>query len=268
MPTDHTVRPPAVAGVFYPEDREVLLDTVDALLHPALTAPELSAKILVVPHATYQVCAPVAACAYRTLRGRSIERVVLLGPAHRAPLRGLALPGVTAFSTPLGEVALDAELAARALALSQVTTVPGAHTFEHSLEVQLPFLQRLLPQFTILPLAVGAALADEVADVLEQVWGGPETLIVVSSDLSHYLPYALAQRVDKQTCNTLLTLDGIISHDQACGATPLNGLVRAAQRHGLRPHLLDLRNSGDTAGEAGCVVGFAALAYTEPVAHA
>lgn len=264
MKADPIVRPPAVAGTFYPEERQPLLETIDTLLLPEAGDGALDAKVLVVPHAAYRYSAAVAATAFRTLRGRAIERVVMLGPAHRAPLQGLALPGADAFATPLGEVPVDQELARRVLALPQVDTVPGAHAFEHGLEVQLPFLQRLLPRFSILPLVVGASLAHEVAEVLDLVWGGPETLILVSSDLSHYLPYRLAQRVDRETCDILLTLDGVVSHDQACGATPLNGLLHAARRHGLTPQLLDLRNSADTAGELGCVVGFLAMAFVEP----
>jgi AmmeMemoRadiSam system protein B len=177
-------------------------------------------------------------------------------------VRGLALPGADAFDTPLGRVPLDTS-GARAIAhLPQVGISAQAHALEHSLEVQLPFLQSVLTDFTLLPLAVGMATAEEVAEVLETVWGGDETLIVISSDLSHYLPYATAQRVDNETAQAILKLRQPIEHDHACGGTPISGLIVAAQKHHLAPHLLDLRNSGDTAGSQERVVGYAAFAFT------
>ena len=147
--------------------------------------------------------------------------------------------------------------------LPQVTVSPQAHALEHSLEVHLPFLQTVLPDFTLLPLAVGMASAEEVAEVLEAVWGGPETLIVVSSDLSHYLPYDAAMTTDSNTAKTILSLEKTVTHQQACGGTPINGLVAAARHHGMTPHLIDLRNSGDTAGDKSRVVGYGAFAFTE-----
>jgi MEMO1 family protein len=183
------------------------------------------------------------------------------------PVRGLALPGVEAFETPLGSVAVDTDLVARLAALPQVTTSRAAHAQEHSLEVQLPFLQQALDRFTLLPLAVGDATAEEVTQVLDLLWGGDETLIVISSDLSHYLPYEQARRIDAATCAAIGRLDDQLGHEQACGGTPINGLLRAARRHQLRAHLLDLRNSGDTAGDRGRVVGYAAFAFTAETGH-
>jgi len=195
------------------------------------------------------------------MRGR-IRRVVLLGPTHRVWVRGLALPEADRFATPLGEVTLDREAMQRLAGLPQVTHSAAAHQMEHSLEVQLPFLQQVLGDFQLLPLAVGEATAAEVAEVLETVWGGDETLIVISSDLSHFLPDAAARKVDGETVNAILALDSHLSHDQACGATPINGLLLAARRHGLHPVKLDVRNSSDTAGDPERVVGYAAFAFT------
>ena len=263
-----TVRPSAVAGTFYPADPRQLTHEVQGFLAEA--RPQfLNPKALIVPHAGYIYSGAIAANAYATLKDLAprIRRVVLLGPAHRVAVRGLALPDAEAFDTPLGRVMLDAK-AMRALAhLPQVSSSSEAHAQEHSLEVQLPFLQSVLDDFTLLPLAVGMATADEVAEVLEILWGGEETLIVVSSDLSHYLPYATAQYVDGQTVNDIIKLRQPINHEQACGATPISGLIVAARRHHLKPHLLDLRNSGDTAGTCDKVVGYAAFAFTEEKAH-
>lgn len=257
------VRQPAVAGMFYPADTRQLAHQMQQLLAGARPF-DLIPKALIVPHAGYIYSGAIAATAYATLLpvASSIRRVVLLGPTHRVAVRGLALPGAEAFDTPLGRVALDTA-GARAIAqLPQVGISAQAHALEHSLEVQLPFLQSILTDFTLLPLAVGMATAEEVAEVLESVWGGDETLIVISSDLSHYLPYATAKRVDKETAQSILDLHQPIAHDHACGGTPISGLIVAARKHHLAPHLLDLRNSGDTAGSHERVVGYAAFAFT------
>jgi hypothetical protein len=262
-------RPAAVAGAFYPASPTELGRTVDRLLAGAAAVERRPApKALIAPHAGYVYSGPVAASAYaqvRSQRGR-IRRVVLLGPVHRVPVRGLALPGVQRFATPLGEVQIDAEAIAALHGLPQVVESPLAHEAEHSLEVQLPFLQRLLGEFSLLPLAVGDATAGEVAEVLDRLWGGEETLIVVSSDLSHYLPYEKARRIDQDTVDHLLSLDIELDHERACGATPINGLLLAARRRGLKADLLDLRNSGDTAGDRRRVVGYAAIALRPPAA--
>ena len=257
-----STRPPAVAGLFYPRDSEVLSHDIRALLAGA-SKVACTPKALIVPHAGYIYSGAIAASGYAALSSiaSGIRRVVLLGPTHRVAVRGLALPVVDAFSTPLGHIPLDTAAMQRIAQLPQVSVSVQAHAEEHSLEVQLPFLQAVLDDFTLLPLAVGTASAEEVAEVLELVWGGDETLIVVSSDLSHYLPYELARRMDSATTQSILNMRMGIGHDHACGATPINGLLRAARHHHLTPHLLDLRNSGDTAGSKDAVVGYAAYAF-------
>lgn len=267
----HVVRSPAVAGAFYPAPAPALTSTLASLL-AAARAQTLSQglqvarpKALIVPHAGYVYSGPMAALGYAqlgTLRD-TVRRVVLLGPVHRVPVRGLALPGADAFATPLGDIAVDQQGAAVLAALPQVVTSAAAHAQEHSLEVQLPFLQAVLDDFTLLPLAVGDARPEEVAQVLDAVWGGPETLLVISSDLSHYLPYARARTVDDDTVQRILALEGPLTHQQACGGTPINGLLLSARRRQLQPHLLGLCNSGDTAGDRARVVGYAAIAFTE-----
>lgn len=276
-----TTRPPAVAGAFYPGDAHVLASMVDRLLAQAAPPPRPAAskapkapkapKALIVPHAGYIYSGSTAAAGYALLAAGagSIRRVVLLGPTHRVAVAGMALPGVDAFATPLGRVPLDTALLAELARLPQVEINDAAHAEEHSLEVQLPFLQRRLGDFTLVPVAVGHAGADAVAALLEAAWGGPETLIVVSSDLSHFLPYAQAQVVDAATCQQILAGDLTLRPAQACGAFPLNGLLLAARRRGLQPTLIAHCNSGDTAGDRGRVVGYAAFAFDAPeVAHA
>jgi AmmeMemoRadiSam system protein B/AmmeMemoRadiSam system protein A len=260
-----TIRPAAVAGMFYPDNPAVLRQTLaDLLAHPRLADLERPPKALIVPHAGYIYSGPVAASAYARLSGlrNRIRRVVLLGPTHRVYVRGLALPEAERFATPLGEVPLDRDGMQRLAGLPQVVTSAAAHQMEHSLEVQLPFLQQVLGDFKLLPLAVGEATAAEVAEVLETVWGGDETLIVISSDLSHFLPDAVARKVDHGTVDAILALNSHLNHEQACGATPINGLLLAARKHGLHPVVLDVRNSSETAGDPERVVGYAAFAFT------
>ncbi|HEY5995154.1 MAG TPA: AmmeMemoRadiSam system protein B [Gallionellaceae bacterium] len=259
-----STRPPAVAGMFYPGEAGALARDIRTMLAGAEKVACIP-KALIVPHAGYVYSGPIAAAAYAALKDIAprIHHVVLLGPTHRVAVRGLALPEADAFSTPLGDIPLDTEAIQRIAYLPQIAVSARAHAQEHSLEVQLPFLQSVLPDFKLLPLAVGMASAEEVAEVLELVWGGAETLIVISSDLSHYLPYNLARRIDSATSQSILKMDTEITHDHACGATPINGLLLAAQRHHLTPHLLDLRNSGDTAGSRDGVVGYAAFAFEE-----
>ena len=259
------VRPAAVAGMFYPAGARELGREVDDLLgHSAGRglAPGFP-KALIVPHAGYVYSGNVAAEGYDRLRPARgiVRRVVLLGPCHRVPVRGLALPDVAAFATPLGEVPLDREAMAALAGLPQVVMNSAAHAEEHALEVQLPFLQRVLGEFSLVPLAVGAATPAQVSEVLEALWGGAETLIVISSDLSHYHPYAEACAIDRGTAQAILDYSGDIDHEQACGATPVAGLLLAAKRHGLKAELLDLRNSGDTAGGRARVVGYASFAF-------
>jgi AmmeMemoRadiSam system protein B len=259
----HSLRPAAVAGTFYPGSPAQLAAEVRRLLAAVPQADVAPPKALVVPHAGYIYSGPIAASAYARIGSASgkISRVLLLGPAHRVAIRGLAAPEATAFATPLGAVDVDTDAIARALTLPQVRVSAAAHAQEHSLEVQLPFLQALLGGFRIAPFVVGAAGADEVADLLDLLWGGPETLIVISTDLSHYHRYADARAIDRGTAERILALGPALDHEEACGATPLNGFLVCARRHGLGPELLDLRNSGDTAGDRARVVGYAAFAF-------
>ena len=262
---DRHPRPPAVAGMFYPGDPATLARDVDDALAGAHPLAGAAPKALIAPHAGYVYSGPIAASAYAALEPvrNSIRRVVLLGPCHRVAVRGLALPSADAFDTPLGRVPVDREAVAALAGLPQVVVSGAAHAQEHSLEVQLPFLQRMLREFAIVPLAVGDASADEVADVLDRLWGGPETLVLISSDLSHYHRYDDAVRIDRATAAAIVALDPSLDHEQACGATPIAGLLTVARRRGLTAALLDLRNSGDTAGDRSRVVGYAAFAFFE-----
>lgn len=260
----NAIREPAVAGYFYPAAADELAATVSALLDAAqdYDAPtaDTPPKALIVPHAGYIYSGPTAAAAYaRLLPWREFYRhVILMGPCHRVPVRGLAASAADAFRTPLGDVPLDSNaITARRLSLSD-----AAHRNEHSLEVQLPFLQELLDAFDLVPIVVGDAPQSAVADVLEQLWDGPETLFVISSDLSHYLGYAEAQARDRATRDAIERFDATaISHGHACGATPVGGLLIAAQRHGLKVSTIDLCNSGDTAGDRKRVVGYGAWLF-------
>lgn len=259
-----TLRPAAVAGRFYPGEPEALRAILDELMAGVRTQPlPRSPKILVVPHAGYIYSGAVAASGYASLQrlaGR-VRRVVLLGPAHRVAVQGIAAPGVAAFDSPLGPVPIDRAALAQLADLPFVGISDAVHEQEHALEVQLPFLQQVLGSFSLLPLAVGRAQPAQVAQLLERLWGGEETLIVISTDLSHYLPYAEARAKDQGTIEQVLRGDPALTHDQACGATPLAGALLAAQAHGLQPRLLDLRNSGDTSGDRSRVVGYAALVF-------
>jgi AmmeMemoRadiSam system protein B len=258
------IRPAAVAGMFYPGDAATLSADIAAMLSEAAPSA-LRPKALIVPHAGYVYSGPVAASAYallRPLRG-AIRRVVLLGPAHRVAVRGLAVPRADTFVTPLGSIAIDAEALRMALCLPQVLQSDAPHAQEHSLEVQLPFLQTVLGEFSLAPFVVGLAAAADVAAVIDALWDGDDCLIVVSSDLSHYHPYREAQRLDRVSVDRIVDLTPLADHEQACGATPINGLIEVARRRRLAAHLLDLRNSGDTAGDKTRVVGYAAVAFTE-----
>jgi AmmeMemoRadiSam system protein B len=253
---------PAVAGMFYPDDPGELHEMVSGFLAQAAEGP--APKAFIAPHAGYIYSGLVAASAYRRLAAvrQQIRRVVLLGPSHRMPFSGLAVSTADTFRTPLGDIPLDAEAVMNLLELPQVVTLDRAHSMEHSLEVHLPFLQETLGEFTLVPLVVGDATADQVAEVLELLWGGPETLIVVSSDLSHYHPYEEAKRLDSATSSAIEALNPEkIGFDDACGRIPVIGLLRAAQRHGLYAKTIDLRNSGDTAGPRDQVVGYGAYVF-------
>ena len=262
------IREAAVAGSFYPADPGELQLTVGRLLDAAARKPaqtQLPPKAVVVPHAGYVYSGPVAATAYARLRPfRShYRRVVLLGPSHCVAFGGLAASSAAAFRTPLGDVPLD-RVVIDALQYPAVSVIDAAHRPEHSLEVQLPFLQSVLSSFALVPLLVGGADPTEVAAVIEQLWDGRETLVVVSSDLSHYLGYGEARKLDQDTCQAIERLNGRrIRNAQACGATPLRGLLLAARRRGLCVETLDLRNSGDTSGSRGRVVGYGAWLFVE-----
>jgi len=265
------IRPPAVAGLFYPAAANELARTVGTLLAAAPASREQAApKAIIAPHAGYIYSGPTAARAYallQPLRGR-IRRVVLLGPTHRVAVRGLALPDADSFRTPLGDIPLDRSAMAALQDLPQVVVSDAAHAKEHSLEVHLPFLQTILEDFTLIPLAVGDASAAEVAQVLRLLWGGDETLVVISSDLSHFHRYADAQALDRATATAILELRTDLDHAQACGATPVCGLTLLARELGLKSELIDLCNSGDTCGDKDRVVGYASFAFHESARHA
>lgn len=254
-------RQAAVAGLFYPAETAALERTVAALLGAA-PAGEGDVKALIVPHAGYQYSGPTAACAYRLLEGRRarISRVVLLGPAHRVYLQGMALPSVDAFTTPLGDVPLDVAAMRQALDMPGTEVSDEAHAEEHSLEVHLPFLQAVLDDFVLVPIVVGACPPQQVEAVLDALWGGDETLIVASSDLSHFHPYAEAELIDQQTTARIEARETTLRGEQACGAHVLNGLLLAARTRGLQVRTLDRRNSGDTSGDKSRVVGYGAYA--------
>lgn len=267
--TTRSVRPAAVAGMFYPAAAAVLSRDVQRLLGQVSVEQRPLPKALIAPHAGYIYSGSTAAAVYAPLaRWRStVSRVILLGPTHRVPVDGLALPSVCGFATPLGIVPLERTVLPQLLALPQVTISDEAHALEHSLEVQLPFLQTVLAEFTLIPLAVGRASPEQVAEVLEALWGGEETLIVISSDLSHFHPYAAASTIDQQTAVQIVALSSRLNHQQACGATPVNGLLLAAARHALQPELVALCNSGDTAGDKRRVVGYGAFTFTAGSGH-
>ncbi len=262
-----SIRPAAVAGAFYPDDPAVLAAEVRQCLQeaPPPRAGERAPKAIIAPHAGYMYSGPVAGTAYRrvaALRGK-VTRVVLAGPSHRVFVRGAAVPRDGAFSTPLGQVELDAEALARLRDLPFVETSDRAHAQEHSLEVHLPFLQTVLGEFRLVPVVVGDASPAEMAALLEAAWGGDETLVVVSSDLSHYLPYPSACARDGETARAIVSLDSRLMPEEACGASPVNGLLELARRRGMEAELVDLRNSGDTAGGRGQVVGYGAFVFRE-----
>lgn len=258
-----TVRKPAVAGMFYPADAQALRSTLKQLLANATTHGS-TPKALIVPHAGYIYSGPIAANAYHLLDSShdKIKRIVLLGPSHRVPFQGLALSSAEFFSTPLGDIPIDQAGQSKLLNLSQVSFFDDAHVMEHSLEVQLPFLQTVLDQFSLIPIVVGEASAEEVCEVLELVGMGEETLIVISSDLSHYHDYETARRMDQKTTLIIESLHPENLHENdACGRNPIKGLLLLAQKQGLHVSTLDLRNSGDTAGPRDRVVGYGAYRF-------
>lgn len=252
------VRSPAVAGTFYPADTQVLRAQLGEMLCAGRTGAALSPKAIIVPHAGYVYSGPVAAPVYALLRNRTgIEHVLLIGPAHRVFLRGLALPAADEFATPLGKIPLDTDAVEKLKKLPQVGVSEAAHALEHSLEVQLPFLQSVLPPFRLVPLVVGDASQEEVAAAIDAVLTDDTTLPVISSDLSHFLDYETARAADAATGEAILRGADDLSPEQACGCAAINGLMRSLSRRGLRISLVDMRNSGDTAGSRDRVVGYA-----------
>jgi AmmeMemoRadiSam system protein B len=254
-----------VAGLFYPSDRDELRRSIETAFADAVPPPPNSTppKALVVPHAGYIYSGAIAAGAFGRIASAAdqIQRVVLLGPSHRVYVRGMAVPSVDSFDTPLGTVTIDAELRTAILALPAVVVDDEPHRHEHSLEVELPFLQTVLERFTLLPLSIGDASSEQVATVLDALWGGPETLIVISTDLSHYHHYDEAVRQDSRTAAAVAAADDdAIGDSDACGSRPLRGLLRVAAARGLPVEQIDLRNSGDTAGDRHRVVGYGAFA--------
>lgn len=262
-------REPAVAGMFYPGDPKGLANSVRGYLDasagqdgPAAPGQNAPPKALILPHAGYQFSAPIAASGYRLLEPahRSICRVVLLGPAHRVYLNGMAVPSAKAFDFPGGSIPLDLQAIGDICQLPGVSVSDDAHAQEHCLEVHLPFLDAVLDEFLLVPIVVGACPAGQVADVLDNLWGGDETVIVVSSDLSHYLSYPEARAVDARTSEAIVARSSTLHGEQACGAYAINGLMQLARQRELQVEMLDVRNSGDTAGDRAQVVGYGAYA--------
>jgi AmmeMemoRadiSam system protein B len=253
-----------VAGLFYPASSAELHSQVQGFLNqvePSIGPPP---KAIIAPHAGYIYSGPIAASAYAQLKAARdiITRVVLLGPSHRVGFRGIAISSMQAFATPLGLVPIDQEAVEQVRQLPDVGFLEQAHAQEHSLEVHLPFLQEVLGEFKLAPLVVGDAHPAQVGAVLEALWGGPETLIVISSDLSHYHDYQTARQLDSQTSKAIESLRfEDIGYEQACGRNPVNGLLWVARRKGLHGETLDLRNSGDTAGSRDQVVGYGAYVF-------
>jgi AmmeMemoRadiSam system protein B len=253
------IRQPAVAGTFYPARGSELHGMLETLLATTPGDGATPPKALIVPHAGYIFSGPVAATGYARLRSiaDSVQRVVVMGPSHRIAFHGLAVPDDSIFRTPLGDIALDTDAIQALLTLPQVHLDNEAHRLEHSIEVHLPFLQEVLDSFVLVPVVVGDAAPADVCDVISMLWDGPETLLVVSSDLSHYHDYETAIHLDRATSHAIETLAfEKIGYEDACGRNPVSGLLLYARQHGLTVETLDLRNSGDTAGPRDQVVGY------------
>ncbi len=256
-----TNRPPAVAGQFYPADATQLQHTVAELLRATSTGERTPPKAMIVPHAGYRYSGAVAASAYRQLAParHRIRRVVLIGPAHHVFVPGMAVPAADTFATPLGAIPVDRDAIASIADLPGVCVSDAAHAPEHSLEVQLPFLQETLDAFTLVPIVVGHCAPERVAAVIDTLWGGPETLIVVSSDLSHFHASDEARRRDRATCRQILARATTLDGDDACGAYAINGLMQSQSTRSLTIEALDTCNSGDTSGATDRVVGYGAF---------
>lgn len=256
-----TVRESAVAGMFYPADTGQLRREISSLLGNDNAKSGPLPKAIIVPHAGYVYSGPVAAEAYRLLipAKYDIHRIVLFGPAHRVYLEGMAIPTADGFVTPLGTVPVDRKMIQEISGLPGMCVSDAAHKDEHSLEVQLPFLQIVLEKFKLVPIVVGHCAPSLVADVIDTVWGGSETLIIISSDLSHFLPYGQAQQADKYTCEQILSKAATLTGDDACGAHAINGLMNSENCNRLQVEAIDVRNSGDTSGDKNRVVGYGAF---------
>ncbi len=254
------IRKAAVAGTFYPANPLQLHNTVSTMLEQAKTS-EVIPKALIVPHAGYIFSGPIAASAYCLLKNlkHSVSRVILLGPSHRVAFKGFACSRADQFMTPLGTIDVNTEAIKSIITLPDVEFIEQAHTYEHCLEVQLPFLQETLSHFTIVPIVTGDASPQMVCDVINKLWGGPETLVIISSDLSHYHQYDVAKSKDAVTSRQIENLEFETLHsDSACGKVAISGLLKFSRDHSLQVNNLDLRNSGDTAGDKNRVVGYGA----------
>ncbi|MFK5913052.1 MAG: AmmeMemoRadiSam system protein B [Woeseiaceae bacterium] len=258
----HHIRQPAVAGMFYPADKQSLKDDIHQYLnqvHDPRGEQLIMPKAIVVPHAGYIYSAPIAASAYKQIipLKDKINRVILLGPSHRVGFRGLAVPESDIFNTPLGNIPIDKKGIKLLAGLTQVIVSEQAHRDEHSLEVQLPFLQEVLGEFSLIPLVVGDAERHEVAEVINRLWDEEHTLIVISTDLSHYHEYNEAKQLDRATSEAIENLKpDLIGYDDACGRNGLKGMMTVAKEKNLSVDTIDLRNSGDTAGDKNRVVGY------------
>lgn len=260
-----TIRPPAVAGSFYPADPDELKLQVNEFLRKiAPDDQKTPPKAIIAPHAGYIYSGPIAASVYARLQPWHdvIKRVILIGPAHRVPVEGLVTSSADCFATPLGEIPLDRDAIEQLLSLAQVDTLDEAHRQEHSIEVHLPFLQEILDDFTLVPLVFGRTQVDSIGEVLETFLNDRETLLVVSSDLSHFQDYSKASEMDQRAADAIYKLKpNELASDQACGQKAIQALLVTAKRHAFQPKLLDLRNSGDTAGTKDRVVGYGAFEF-------
>jgi len=262
MSDAHTIiRPAAVAGMFYSADPNQLQSDVLHYLQQATSSSDFTPKAIIAPHAGYIYSGPIAASAYKLLQParHQIKQVILLGPSHRVAFRGIATPNADYFSTPLGNIKINQTLCRQVESFDFVHANDAAHAQEHSLEVQLPFLQNILDDFELTPLVVGDCAAQDVAKLLDSIWGKNDTLVVISSDLSHYHSYTTAKQLDHKTSLAIEHCQPEnITYEDACGRQPLNGLLTLAKQKKLSIDTIDLRNSGDTAGDKERVVGYGA----------
>ena len=274
--TTESVRPPAVASLFYPGEAAELKQNLREMLEKASEAEDPNEDLpagqhlraLIVPHAGYVYSGTTAALAYHLLRKNrdDFHRILLLGPAHRVWLEGIAFPGTDAFETPLGRIPLAKQQIRELLRFPEVQLRDDAHQDEHCLEVQLPFLQEILNEFELIPAVVGEISPDSLSGLLENLLEDPQNLLLLSTDLSHFHSYSEAQAIDQKTAEAIESFeDEKILPEQACGAHPLRGLLRHARIQGWKIQRLGLCNSGDTAGSKDRVVGYGAWALSETV---